>query len=456
MNDAWNMSTPQSVEEVYTELLDRAPENKMEPRLDAVQRAVDILGNPEKSAPVIHITGTNGKTSTARMVESLLLAHDLRVGRYTSPHLEKVTERISLDGRPVADETFVRIYGEIAPYLQLVDTELSERGEPGLTFFEVLTILAFAVFADEPVDVMVLEVGIGGSWDATNVADAAVSIVTPVDLDHTEMLGDTLQEIALEKAGIIKPGGFLISAAQDPVVAQILLERAQEIGAQFRFEGVEFGVRGRTIAVGGQIIAVQGLAAEYIDLMLPLFGEHQAENAALAIAAVEALLGGGDKPLNQELLVTGLGAVTSPGRLELARKAPPVLLDAAHNPHGLKASARAVRESFTFAKLNLVVGILREKDVETMLRTLAEEYSEYELELWCSHSRSPRAIAPEELAEIAADMGFDEDMVHAQDRLDDAIASAIQDAADRQEFDGAVLITGSVTVVGEARALLGL
>ncbi len=456
MNDAWNMSTPQSVEEVYAELLDRAPENKMEPRLDAVQRAVDILGNPEKSAPVIHITGTNGKTSTARMVESLLLAHDLRVGRYTSPHLEKVTERISLDGQPVTDETFVRIYGEIAPYLQLVDTELSERGEPRLTFFEVLTVLAFAVFADEPVDVMVLEVGIGGSWDATNVADAAVSIVTPVDLDHTEMLGDTLQDIALEKAGIIKPGGFLISAAQDPVVAQILLERAQEIGAQFRFEGVEFGVRGRTIAVGGQIIAVQGLAAEYIDLMLPLFGEHQAENAALAIAAVEALLGGGDKPLNQELLVTGLGAVTSPGRLELARKAPPVLLDAAHNPHGLKASARAVRESFTFAKLNLVVGILREKDVETMLRTLAEEYSEYELELWCSHSRSPRAIAPEELAEIAADMGFDEDMVHAQDRLDDAIASAIQDAADRQEFDGAVLITGSVTVVGEARALLGL
>ncbi|WP_016997919.1 glutamate ligase domain-containing protein [Kocuria atrinae] len=456
MNDAWNMSTPQTVEEVYGELLDRAPENKMEPRLDAVQRAVDILGNPEKSAPVIHITGTNGKTSTARMVESLLLAHDLRVGRYTSPHLEKVTERISLDGQPVADETFVRIYGEIAPYLQLVDNELAERGEPRLTFFEVLTVLAFAVFADEPVDVMVLEVGIGGSWDATNVAEAAVSIVTPVDLDHTEMLGDTLQDIALEKAGIIKPGGFLISAAQDPVVAQILLERAQEVGAQFRFEGVEFGVRGRTIAVGGQIMAVQGLAAEYIDLMPPLFGEHQAENAALAIAAVEALLGGGDKPLNQELLVAGLGAVTSPGRLELARKAPPVLLDAAHNPHGLKASAQAVRESFTFAKLNLVVGILREKDVETMLRILAEEYSEYELELWCSHSRSPRAIPPEELAEIAADMGFDEDMVHAEDRLDDAIASAIQDAADRQEFDGAVLITGSVTVVGEARALLGL
>ena len=456
MSDAWDMAAPQTVEEVYADLLDRAPENQMAPRLDAVQRAVDILGNPEKSAPVIHITGTNGKTSTARMVESLLLAHDLRVGRYTSPHLERVTERISLDGKPVADETFVRIYGEIAPYLKLVDTELSGRGEPRLTYFEVLTVLAFAVFADEPVDVMVLEVGIGGSWDATNVAQAVVSIVTPVDLDHTEMLGDDLRDIAHEKAGIIKPGGFLISAAQDPTVAQVLLERAQDVGAHFRFEGVEFGVSGRTIAVGGQIIAVQGLAAQYTDLMLPLFGEHQAENAALAIAAIEAFMGGGEKPLNQELLVTGLGAVSSPGRLELARKAPPVLLDAAHNPHGLKASAKAVRESFTFGKLNLVVGILREKDAETMLRTLTEEYGDVQLELWCSHSHSPRAIPPEELAEIAADMGFDEDMVHGEDRLDDAIAAAIQDAADRQEFDGAVLVTGSVTVVGEARALLGL
>lgn len=456
MTDAWDAAAPQTVEEVYADLLDRAPENHMAPRLDAVQRAVDILGNPEKSAPVIHITGTNGKTSTARMVESLLLAHDLRVGRYTSPHLERVTERISLDGQPAADDTFVRIYGEIAPYLRLVDTELSGRGEPRLTYFEVLTVLAFAVFADEPVDVMVLEVGIGGSWDATNVAEAAVSIVTPVDLDHTDMLGEDLRDITHEKAGIIKQGGFLISAAQDPVVAQVLLERAQDVGAQFRFEGVEFGVSGRTLAVGGQILAVQGLAAEYTDLMLPLFGEHQAENAALAIAAVEAFMGGGEKPLTQELLVTGLGAVSSPGRLELARKAPPVLLDAAHNPHGLKASAQAVRESFIYGKLNLVVGILREKDAETMLRTLVEEYGDVQLELWCSHSRSPRAIAPEELAEIATDMGFDEDMVHAEDRLDDAIAAAIQDAADRQEFDGAVLVTGSVTVVGEARALLGL
>lgn len=456
VSESWELESPQTVEQVYAALLDRAPEHKMAPRLDAVQRAVDVLGHPERSAPVVHVTGTNGKTSTARMIESLLLAHDLRVGRYTSPHLERVTERISLDGQPVPDETFVRIYGEIAPYLHLVDTELQGRDQPRLTYFEVLTVLAFAVFADEPVDVMVLEVGIGGSWDATNVADAAVSVVTPVDLDHTDMLGDTVQDIALEKSGIIKERGFLVSAAQDPDAAQVLLERARELGVPFRFEGVEFGVRERTTAVGGQVLTVQGLAAEYRDLMLPLFGEHQAQNAALAIAAVEALLGGGEKPLERELVLTGLGAVTSPGRLELARTAPPVLLDAAHNPHGLRASARALRESFTLTKLNLVVGILREKDAETMFRVLAEEYEDYDVELWCTRSQSPRAVDPEELAQLAADMGFDEDAVHAVERLDDACADAIQDAAVRQEFDGAVLITGSVTVVGEARALLGL
>ncbi|RLZ03566.1 dihydrofolate synthase [Kocuria tytonicola] len=445
-----------SVEEIYQHLLARAPEHRMVPRLDAVQLAVSALGDPHRSAPVVQVTGTNGKTSTARMVESLLLAHDLRVGRYTSPHLERVTERISIDGEPVPDETFVRIYGEIAPYLDLVDRHLEADGAPRLTYFEILTVLAFAVFADEPVDVMVLEVGIGGAWDATTVADAAVSVVTPVDLDHTDILGETVAEIAREKAGIIKPEGFLVSSAQQPGAAQVLLDRARELGVPFRFEGVEFSVTARSTAVGGQVITVQGLAAEYPELMLPLFGAHQAQNAAVAIAAVEALLGGGDKPLNPELVAQGLGAVSSPGRLELARTAPPVILDAAHNPHGLLASAAAVREAFTFSKLNLVVGVLREKDVEAMVRVLADEYHEVDLELWCTASHSPRAVAPDELAEIAVDMGFDEDAVHVAERLDDACAAAIQDAAAREQFDGAVLVTGSITVVGEARALLGL
>ncbi|CAL8898238.1 dihydrofolate synthase [Kocuria varians] len=445
-----------SVEDLYQYLLGRAPEEAMAPRLDAVQLAVDALGDPHRSAPVVHVTGTNGKTSTARMVESLLLAHDLRVGRYTSPHLDRVTERISIDGEPVADETFLRIYSEIAPYLDLVDRHLDSDGAPRLTYFEILTVLAFAVFADEPVDVMVLEVGMGGSWDATNVADAAVSVVTPIDLDHTDRLGETVEEIAGEKSGIIKQGGFLVSAAQQPGAAQVLLERATELSDPFRFEGVEFWVAERSTAVGGQVITVQGLAARYEDLMLPLFGAHQAQNAAVALAAVEALLGGGEKPLNQELVVAGLGAVASPGRLELVRTAPPVLLDAAHNPHGLLASAGALREAFTFSKLNLVVGVLQDKDSEAMFRVLADEYREVAVELWCTRSHSPRAMDPEELAEIAVDMGFDEDVVHVAPRLDDACSAAIQDAADRHANDGAVLITGSVTVVGEARALLGL
>ena len=445
-----------SVEDIYQHLLSRAPEDRMAPRLDAVAAAVAALGDPHRSAPVVHVTGTNGKTSTARMIESLLLAHDLRVGRYTSPHLERVTERISIDGEPVPDETFVRIYSEIAPYLELVDSKLEADGAPRLTYFETLTVLAFAVFADEPVDVMVLEVGIGGTWDATNVADAAVSVVTPIGLDHTTMLGDTVGQIAREKAGIIKPQGFLVSAAQQPEAAQVLLDRARELGDPFRFEGVEFAVTGRSTAVGGQVITVQGLAGEYPDLMLPLFGAHQAQNAAVAVAAVEAFVGGGEKPLNPELVATGLGAVSSPGRLELARKAPPVILDAAHNPHGLLASAAAVREAFTFTKLNMVVGVLRDKDAAEMMRVLADEYHEFELELWCTRSQSPRAVAPEELAEIAEDMGFDEDAVHVSERLDDACAAAIQDAAAREQFDGAVLVTGSITVVGEARVLLGL
>ncbi|MCJ8505251.1 bifunctional folylpolyglutamate synthase/dihydrofolate synthase [Kocuria flava] len=445
-----------TVEEVYAQLLARAPEHRMAPRLDAVRRAVEVLGEPHRAAPVVHVTGTNGKTSTARMIEALLLAHDLRVGRYTSPHLARVTERISVDGAPVDDEAFVRVHGEIAPYLALVDAELTGRGQPRLTYFETLTVLAFAVFADAPVDVVVLEVGIGGSWDATNVADAAVSVVTPVDLDHTDMLGDTVEEIAAEKAGIVKPGGFLVSAAQPPEAAQVLLERARELGVPFRFGGVEFGVEARATAVGGQVLTIQGLAGRYPEVLLPLFGAHQAENAALAVAAVEAFLGGGDRELDLELVRTGLGAAESPGRLELARTAPPVLLDAAHNPHGLRAAAAALQESFTFGKLNLVVGILAEKDVEEMLRGLLDEYEEHATEFWFTRSSSPRAVDPQELAELAVDLGFPEDVVHAVPTLDDALAEAVQDAADRPEFDGAVLVTGSITVVGEARTLLGL
>lgn len=333
---------PEGVERAYGELLARAPENKMAPRLDAVRRAVEILGDVHRAAPVIHITGTNGKTSTARMIESLLLAHDLRTGRFTSPHLESVTERISINGEPVPDATFVRVWDEILPYLTLVDEEFAARGEPKLTFFESITVLAFAIFADEPVDVVILEVGIGGSWDSTNVADGIVSVVAPVGLDHTDMLGDTLAEIATEKAGIIKPGGYLISAAQDPEVATILLDTARKQNAKYAFEGVEFGVVERDRAVGGQFLTLRGLAGEYPDIELPLHGEHQGQNASLALAAVEAFFGG-DRALARDVVLAGFAQVRSPGRLEMIRSEPLVVLDAAHNPHGVRAASTALK-----------------------------------------------------------------------------------------------------------------
>lgn len=447
-----------SVESIYAELRGRAPETEMAPRLDAMRLAMDYLGDPAHSAPVIHVTGTNGKTSTARLVERLVMAHDLRPGRYTSPHLERVNERISVDGEPVADRTFVRVWDEIRPFLQMVDARLEEQGEVPLTEFEAMTALAFAIFADAPVDVMILEVGLGGLWDATNVADAQVSVVTPIDLDHTQMLGETVEEIAREKAGIIKQDGFLVSAAQQPSVAEILLQTARENSAEFRFEGVEFGVADRTPGVGGQVLTVQGLAGRYEDIALPLLGAHQAENAALAIAAVEAFLGGGGKELSVDLVRTAFEEATSPGRLEVVRNAPVVILDAAHNPHGVAASAQAVEESFDVRQLNIVVGILQDKDARSMLNIMREKYAEspeFDARLYVTASTSPRAIPAEDLAEMAFDAGFDEDQVEVHDRLDNATVAAISDAATREELDAAVLITGSITVVGEARVLLG-
>lgn len=446
---------PEGVARVYAALLARAPENQIERRLAPLRRAMEVLGDPQRSAPVIHLTGTNGKTTTARMVEALLLAHDLRTGRFTSPHLSSVTERIVIDGEPVADETFVRIWDEIEPYLQIVDAELEEAGEHRLTYFEAVTILAFAVFADEPVQVVVLEVGLGGEWDATNVADADVAVVTPISLDHTDLLGDTVEEIAGEKAGIIKPGSLLVSAAQEPEAAQVLLERAKEVGAGWRFEGIEFGALSRTPAVGGQVVDLRGLAASYDGIVLPLFGEHQAQNASVALAAVEAFLGGGERPLDEDLVRAGFEAVTSPGRLEIVRTSPTFIVDAGHNPAGVAAAAGAVKESFGFSKLVLVVGILQEKDAAGMLAELREQYGDLVSDLALTQSGSPRAIPATELVRFALDAGFEEEDLYVTEKLDDALDWAAGRADDTEDLAGGVLVTGSITLVAEARLLLG-
>jgi dihydrofolate synthase/folylpolyglutamate synthase len=436
---------------VHAELLARTPEERMQPRLDPVRRALELLGDPHRAAPVVHVGGTNGKTSTARIVERVLRELGLRTGRFTSPHLSSVTERISLDGEPLSAERFAEVHEDVAPYVAMVDGELRSAGEVPLTYFEVLAVMAFAAFADSPVDVAVVEVGLGGLWDATNVADGAVAVVTPISLDHTAYLGGTIAEIAAEKAGIIKPGAFAVLAQQPVEAAEVLLRRCVEVGATVAREGLEFGVRHRDLAVGGQLVSLQGLAGLYEDLFLPLHGEHQAHNAAVAVAAVEAFLGGGENPLDVDVLRAALAGVESPGRLEVLRPSPTVLVDAAHNPAGTAALVAALEEEFTFNRLVGVVGVLADKDATTMLELLEPVLDEVVV----TRSMSPRAIDVEELAEIAGDI-FDPDRVHTAERLDDALQLAV-DLAESRAQDGlgaGVLVTGSITVVGEARTLL--
>ncbi|WP_313814484.1 folylpolyglutamate synthase/dihydrofolate synthase family protein [Glutamicibacter sp.] len=426
----------------------------MEPRMDPMFRAMEILGEPQKACPVVHITGTNGKTSTARMIESLLQAHDLRTGRYSSPHLVSVTERIAIDGAPVDEETFVRVWDEITPFLEIVDAELVERGENKLTYFEAVTILAFAVFAEVPVDVVVLEVGLGGITDATNVADGDVSVITPISLDHTDLLGDTTELIAQEKIGILKPGGYLVSSVQPVDAADVLLARARELEVPVAFESLDFKLLDRQVAVGGQLLSIQGQAGRYDEIFLPLFGAHQAQNATVALAAVEAFLGGGERELNADLVRDGFAATSSPGRLELVRTAPSILVDAGHNPDGIRVAAEAIKESFGFSKLVLMVCILQEKDAEAMLYTMREEYGDLVEDLCITQSSSPRAIPAGELANMAIDAGWPEEDIHVTEDLEDAIEWSVGRAESGDDLAGGVLATGSITLVGEVTALL--
>jgi dihydrofolate synthase/folylpolyglutamate synthase len=437
-----------SLERVMAALAGRWPsEDKMQPDLERIALLMDMLGSPQKAYPVIHISGTNGKTSTARIVDSLLQSFGLRVGRYTSPHLESVTERITIDGVPLTEEQFGAAYDDIAPYIELVDSRMPVK----MTFFEVLTAMAYAAFADAPVDVAVVEVGLGGLWDATNVVQAATCIVTPIGLDHVPMLGTTVGEVAVEKAGIIHEGATVVLAAQQPDAAEVLLRRSVEVGATVAREGLEFGVVERRTAVGGQLVTLQGLAGTYDEMFLPLFGEHQAENAACALAAVEVFLGGGEsRQIDSEAVREGLAAARSPGRLEVVRTSPTVVLDAGHNPHGMAATVRALADAFSFTKLVGVVACLADKDVRGMLEVLEPALSS----IVVTTNSSPRALPVDDLFALAVDV-FGEDRVAAEDRLDDALDTAVQLAEDEVEYGGAgVIVTGSVVTVGEARALL--
>ena len=413
------------------------------------RRAAELLGDPQQSAPVVHITGTNGKTSTSRMIDSILRESGLSTGRFTSPHLHDIRERITLSGKPIPRDKFIAAYDEMIPLIEIVDTRSLESGGRRLNFFEVLVAVAYAAFADAPVDVAIVEVGLGGTWDATNVADGQVAVVTPIDLDHTHLLGDDIEQIAHEKSGIIKADAVAVVGLQAEEAAEVLVDRAEEVGARLLMEGRDFGVLAREVAIGGQQISIRGVAGEYADLFLPLHGAHQAHNLATAIAAVEAFVGGGEQALEPEVLVAACGKMTSPGRLEIVRRSPTVLVDAAHNPHGVRSLVAALDEAFTFTRLVGLVGIVADKDAYSILEALEPVLDHVVL----SRSTSPRAMAPERLGEIARDL-FGEGRVTVVRDLPDALEQAIT-LAEEEGMGGGVIATGSVITAGEVRMLLG-
>jgi dihydrofolate synthase/folylpolyglutamate synthase len=436
--------------EIEQSILMRAPEHDLEPSLDRIAAVMELLGDPQHAFPVIHVTGTNGKTSTARMIERMLREMGLSTGRFTSPHLHNIRERIALNGDPIDAEKFIASYEDVIPFIDMVDARSAAAGEPQMTYFEVLVAVAYAAFADAPIDVAVVEVGMGGSWDATNVVKAQVAVVTPIALDHQRFLGPSVEGIATEKGGIFKEGCLVVSSAQDPEVAEILIGLAHEVGSSPAFEGNEFGILSRVVAVGGQQLAIRGLGGIYEDLFLPLHGPYQGHNAALALAAVEAFVGGGEHRLDIDLIRAGLAGATSPGRMEVVRRSPTVLVDAAHNPAGVLALRAALEDSFNFAKIVGVVAILEDKDVVKMLEILEPVLDD----IVVTRTTSPRAISPERLGELATEI-YGEGRVSVVGNLPDALDRAAG-MADEGGFGGGVLATGSITTAAEVRMLLGV
>lgn len=431
---------------VFEELLARVGESAPQPRLEPTRRVTELLGDPQRSYPIIHVTGTNGKTSTSRIAESILRAYGLRTGLMTSPHLVRVNERIVIDGHPISNRALAQNWDDVRPYIDMVDAELIANGEETLTYFEALTVLAFAAFADAPVDVAVIEVGMGGEWDSTNVGDGQVAVFTPIALDHTQRLGSTVTEIARTKAGIIKPVASVVSASQSQD-ALAELERAAELTeSSLEVEGDGFALESSAVAVGGQVITVRGLAETYRDLFLPLFGDHQGHNAALAIAAVESFLGAGTQPLVGDVLAEGLATASSPGRLQVVGVDPTVIVDAAHNPHGAAALAAALGSYFTFDEVAVVLGVLQDKDAAGIVAALAPVAARF----YVTQSHSERAVRYDELAELVVEHAG-QDSTYQVENVALALADARAWAA--QSDRRAVLVTGSITLVGEVIAL---
>jgi dihydrofolate synthase/folylpolyglutamate synthase len=423
----------------------RIPENKIRPRLEPTKRAVELLGDPQRSYRVIHVTGTNGKTSTTRFIERILREHGLRTGRFTSPHLVRLNERMALDGEPVSDEQLISVYSDIEPILEFVDQELAEKGDNPLTFFEALAVLGFAVFADTPVDVLVLEVGMGGAWDSTNVADGDVAVFTPIGLDHMDRLGNTIEEIAETKSGIIKSGALVVSSAQEPSVLAVLEQVSGQIAEGFKLQGRDFQVSEFVPTDTGQLISISGLTGQYGPYAAPVFGSHQGQNLAVAVAAVEAFLGGGEIQIADDILRSAISDVSSPGRLQLIKTEPALLLDGAHNPAGAQILANALRAEFSDKPLVGLVAVLADKDVAGLIANLAGVFESVVI----TQSSSPRSMPAAELESIASH-SLGQDVVSISD-FELALEHAKQRAS---QINGIVVVTGSITLVGDVIKLI--
>ena len=429
--------------DVMAALASRWPENKINPSLDRIKLLLDYLGNPQEGLKVIHIAGTNGKTSTSRMVERLLRSLDLRTGLYTSPHLIHPRERICIDGESVSENSFEELYKHVEPFLHLVDEKTP--GSP-ITFFEALTAMAFVSFADTPVDAVSLEVGMGGRWDATNVLTPLVSVITPIDLDHQEFLGNTIEKIAFEKAGIIKSSVPVIVSQQVKDAAKVILATAIEHNAPIMREGIELDVLERSVGVGGQQLTIANPYGTHADLFLPLFGKHQASNAAVALTAVEAFV---DRQLDNELVQEAFSEFSSPGRLQVLKRNPTIVIDAAHNPAGIRATKQGIEESFKFDNLILILAFMADKDIEEILK----ELTGFAQVVVLTQTKSARAMSTAALEKQVKNISGFAARIEVSDNSDEALMKSIQIANELGNSAG-IIALGSVVLAGEIASIL--
>ena len=429
--------------DVMSALASRWPENKINPSLDRIKLLLDYLGNPQDGLKAIHIAGTNGKTSTSRMIERLLRSLDLRTGLYTSPHLVHPRERISIDGEPISLKNFEEVFRQVEPFLEIVDEKISGGS---VTFFEVLTAMAFVSFSDTPVDVISLEVGMGGRWDATNVLTPMVSVITPIDLDHQEYLGNTIEKIALEKAGIIKENIPVIVSNQSKDAAKIILAKAMENNSPIMREGIELDVLERSVGIGGQQLTIANPYGTHSELFLPLFGKHQASNAAVSLTAVEAFL---DRQIDHDLVQEAFAEFSSPGRLQILKRNPTIVIDAAHNPAGIRATKQGITESFQFDNLILILAFMGDKDVDQIL----EELKGFAQVVILTQTNSIRALSVVDLAKKVKNISQFATRIESSDNSSEAIKLAMNLAKDLGNSAG-IIALGSVVLAGEIGLLI--